>query len=190
MTRNRKCEILKPSSSRSCPQERTVTSWCRLSCSSLVLHSVFVALLRLLLYTINANFLYPFQIKSPLAFQWTDSLHFSARLLLWNITRNVWIHMCDSCSGSFSRGFILFIILIINFWSVTVALMDCSAASLIHWLLLCSSLDRPSVPWHLKVNYLYWPDNKPVYKSSNSPKSNQKEGATLWFNERILAQSW
>ncbi len=34
------------------------------------------ALLILLHYAVNTNFLYPFQIKGPVAFQWTESFHF------------------------------------------------------------------------------------------------------------------
>ena len=143
MTRNRTCEVLKPSSSQSDPQERTVTSWCSLCCSSLVLHSVFVALLKLLYYTINANLLCLFQMKSPLAFQCTETLHFLTRLLLWNISRNVWIdlqrsHVRQLSSFSQPRFYFIhhFVYELDLTGRVAVGLMDCSAATLIHWLLV------------------------------------------------------
>lgn len=48
------------------------------------------ALIKLPLYTVNTNqHCIPFQIKSPSAFQWIESPHFLARLLLWNICRTM-----------------------------------------------------------------------------------------------------
>ncbi len=77
--------------------------------------------MQFLLLIQTQHFMYQFQIKGPPAFQWTESLNFLTRHLLWNICRTFIVKNSNAATSIFLDWFSSYF----RGWNYIVSLGEC-----------------------------------------------------------------